>query len=172
MRQQLPPAPARVFGRSGCARTCPRVSTVMHIAAPERATATDEPVLVPEQTLPQLEDPWEDPKWTKYKWTVFRGEAYDLTDFIDRHPAGNWLINLSLGRDCTALFESYHLRPEVAVARLKKLPTIPDFPIAAVPKSPRPNDSELYNAIRDRVRKEVFKGQVCFDWLILPAHAS
>lgn len=144
----------------------------MHIAAPERATATDEPVLVPEQTLPQLEDPWEDPKWTKYKWTVFRGEAYDLTDFIDRHPAGNWLINLSLGRDCTALFESYHLRPEVAVARLKKLPTIPDFPIAAVPKSPRPNDSELYNAIRDRVRKEVFKGQVCFDWLILPAHAS
>ena len=27
--------------------------------------------------------------------------------------AGSWLLNLAIGRDCTALFESYHLRPEV-----------------------------------------------------------
>ena len=47
------------------------------------------------------------------QWTVYRGVAYDLTAFIDAHPAGNWLIQLGLGRDCTALFESYHLRPEV-----------------------------------------------------------
>ena len=39
--------------------------------------------------------------------------AYDLTAFVDAHPAGNWLVQLGLGRDCTALFESYHLRPEV-----------------------------------------------------------
>jgi acyl-lipid (7-3)-desaturase (Delta-4 desaturase) len=112
------------------------------------------------ETLPTLEDPWEDPKWTQYKWTVYRGEAYDLTKFIDRHPAGSWLINLSLGRDCTALFESYHLRPDVAVARLRMLPKIPDFPVEAVPPAPRPNDSDLYNSIRERVRNEVFKGQV------------
>eukprot|EP00967_Tisochrysis_lutea_P012481 scaffold14011_cov20-Tisochrysis_lutea.AAC.3 len=31
-----------------------------------------------------------------------------------RHPGGSWLINLAIGRDCTALFESYHLRPEVS----------------------------------------------------------
>jgi hypothetical protein len=91
---------------------------------------------------------------------VYRGVAYDLTDFIEKHPAGSWLINLSLGRDCTALFESYHLRPDVAVARLKMLPTIPDFPVAAVPVAPRPNDSDLYNTIRERVRTEIFKGQV------------
>lgn len=47
---------------------------------------------------------------------MYRGVAYDLTAFIDAHPAGNWLIQLGLGRDCTALFESYHLRPEVCVA--------------------------------------------------------
>lgn len=93
---------------------------------------------------------------------VYRGVAYDLTEFIDKHPAGSWLINLSLGRDCTALFESYHLRPDVAVARMKRLPTIPDFPVAAVPEAPRPNDSDLYNTIRERVRTEVFKGQVRF----------
>jgi acyl-lipid (7-3)-desaturase (Delta-4 desaturase) len=79
---------------------------------------------------------------------------------MDRHPAGRWLLNLSLGRDCTALFESYHLRPDIAVARLKQLPQLADFPIAAVPVAPRPNDSDLYVAIRDRVRTEVFKGEV------------
>jgi fatty acid desaturase (delta-4 desaturase) len=45
---------------------------------------------------------------------VYRGKAYNLTPYMDRHPGGNWLINLAIGRDCTALFESYHLRPEVA----------------------------------------------------------
>eukprot|EP00892_Ulva_mutabilis_P003155 jgi/Ulvmu1/12840/UM098_0025.1 len=158
MRKTMPRSSIRASVRPGPVAATPRASTVMHIAAPERTTVLDESDAL-NVSLPQLEDPWEDPKWTKYKWTVYRGEAYDLTDFIERHPAGNWLINLSLGRDCTALFESYHLRPEVAVARLKKLPSIPDFPVAAVPVSPRPNDSELYNAIRDRVRKEVFKGR-------------
>lgn len=129
-----------------------------------RVASTDRPVpVVPDEEsqkpLPVLEDPWEDAKWTEYKWTVYRGVAYDLTEFIDKHPAGSWLINLSLGRDCTALFESYHLRPDVAVARLKRLPTIPDFPVAAVPEAPRPNDSDLYNTIRERVRTEVFNGQ-------------
>ena len=53
-----------------------------------------------------------------------------------------------MGRDCTALFESYHLRPDVAVAMLKRLPTLPDFPVDAVPRSPYPNDSEFYNTVR------------------------
>lgn len=75
------------------------------------------------------------------------------------HYAGRWLLNLSVGRDCTALFESYHLRPDVAQVLLKRVPQLEGFPIAAVPLSPRPNDSELYNAIRNRVRKEVFKGE-------------
>lgn len=25
----------------------------------------------------------------------------------------SWLLRLAIGRDCTALFESYHMRPEV-----------------------------------------------------------
>lgn len=37
---------------------------------------------------------------------------------------------------------------QVAVARLRRLPVLEDFPVAAVPRSPYPNDSELYNAIR------------------------
>ena len=101
-----------------------------------------------EQSKQAQQPPWQDSKWTQYKWTVYRGVAYDLTSFIDRHPAGNWLINLAIGRDCTALFESYHLRPRVAVEQLKRLPVLSKFPVEAVPTSPYPNDSELYNSIR------------------------
>jgi hypothetical protein len=95
-----------------------------------------------------------DPKWVQYKWTVYRGVAYDLTSFMERHPAGSFLLRLAIGRDCTALFESYHMRPEVASARLQRLPVISGFPVEAVPRSPYPNDSEIYNTIR----------QACTGW--------
>ena len=69
--------------------------------------------------MPNAEDPWNDPKWTAVKWTVYRDVAYDLEPFLQKHPGGNWLLNLAIGRDCTALIESYHLRPEVSEARFK-----------------------------------------------------
>lgn len=40
-------------------------------------------------------------------WTI-RGEQYDLNDYISFHPGGKEAILLGRGRDCTALFESYH----------------------------------------------------------------
>lgn len=42
----------------------------------------------PSTSVPSGGDPWNDAKWQGYKWTVYRGVAYDLTSFIDRHPAG------------------------------------------------------------------------------------
>ena len=72
----------------------------------------------PDVAAPGMEDPWNDEKWQKVKWTVFRDVAYDLGPFFEKHPGGNWLLNLAIGRDCTALMESYHLRPEVATALL------------------------------------------------------
>lgn len=127
-----------------------RQRIVPHVIAEPEVTST--------QDVSYGGDPWEDEKWNKLAWTVYRGKAYDLTGYIQAHPGGSWLIRLAIGRDCTALFESYHLRPEVAVARLARLPVLEDFPVDAVPRSPYPNDSEIYNAIRERVRKEVFKG--------------
>ena len=134
-----------------------------------RAVATPAPVTVPEPeqreaisaprpdvAMPNMQDPWNDPKWKDTKWTVYRDVAYDLQPFYDKHPGGEWLLNLAIGRDCTALIESYHLRPEVSTARFNTLPVLEDFPVTAVPRAPRPNDSPLYNSIRDRVRKELF----------------
>lgn len=95
------------------------------------------------------------------KWTVFRGEAYDLGPFMEKHPGGDWLLNLAVKRDCTALFESSHMRPEVATRHFNRLPRLSEqgFPIDAVPVSPYPNDSDFYNTVRNRVRRELFKGK-------------
>lgn len=110
------------------------------------------------QTAERTRDPWTDAEWKDVPWTVFRGQAYDLRPFLKRHPGGSWLLTLAIGRDCTALFESTHLRPEVAVAHLQRLPVLEDFPVDQVPATLRPNDSKLYNRIRERVRNEVFPG--------------
>jgi fatty acid desaturase (delta-4 desaturase) len=36
----------------------------------------------------------------------------------------------------------------VAAARLRRLPRLEGFPVAAVPRSPYPNDSDFYNTLR------------------------
>lgn len=41
-------------------------------------------------------------------WTI-DGRRYDLTKFRDRHPGGAWALELGRNRDCTGLFESYHV---------------------------------------------------------------
>jgi fatty acid desaturase len=41
-------------------------------------------------------------------WKI-HGHLYDLSSFIKRHPGGTVAITLGRGRDCTALFESYHI---------------------------------------------------------------
>lgn len=43
----------------------------------------------------------------EYLWTI-HGKDYDLSSFIHRHPGGMEAILLGRGRDCTAMFESYH----------------------------------------------------------------
>lgn len=40
-------------------------------------------------------------------WYI-HGHAYDLSDFVDKHPGGRLALLSGRGRDCTALFESYH----------------------------------------------------------------
>jgi len=40
-------------------------------------------------------------------WYI-HGKAYDLTNFIERHPGGPRALLLTRGRDCTEMFESYH----------------------------------------------------------------
>eukprot|EP00419_Tripos_fusus_P086187 CAMPEP_0172865036 /NCGR_PEP_ID=MMETSP1075-20121228/81173_1 /TAXON_ID=2916 /ORGANISM="Ceratium fusus, Strain PA161109" /LENGTH=551 /DNA_ID=CAMNT_0013714021 /DNA_START=35 /DNA_END=1688 /DNA_ORIENTATION=+ len=41
-------------------------------------------------------------------WTI-HGKQYDMTGYVKHHPGGEWAINLGRNRDCTGLFESYHV---------------------------------------------------------------
>ena len=41
-------------------------------------------------------------------WQI-HGARYDLTEFVSRHPGGKTAILLGRGRDCTRLFETYHV---------------------------------------------------------------
>ena len=40
-------------------------------------------------------------------WYLY-GKPYNFNSFIKKHPGGEQAILLGRGRDCTALFESYH----------------------------------------------------------------
>jgi len=41
------------------------------------------------------------------RWYI-HGQSYDLSGFVEKHPGGKLAILSGRGRDCTALFESYH----------------------------------------------------------------
>jgi len=127
------------------------------------------------------------------KYTVIRNKIYDVTEFARVHPGGEHMMSLAVGRDSTVLFESYHIRDEMAKLRLKMIPVLegvtieelaaqtnynlilpPTNPVvpsategdgvAADGKSKQavdtfllPGDSEMYAALRKRIREEVLK---------------
>jgi len=158
------------IGRQGHRAHCPPPVALGGVDVVDRPLGTpddDEPASVSSTIITHHADgadPWHDAPWSGLAWTVYRGVAYDLSDYLAArqkaggHPGGEMLLRLAIGRDSTALFESYHMRPAVAAARLSRLPVLEGFPIEAVPRSPRPDDSPLYVAIRDRVRDELFDG--------------
>lgn len=48
---------------------------------------------------------------------VYNGKAYDLTDWIDKHPGGAFFIGRTRNRDITSIIGSYHRNPE-AIERI------------------------------------------------------
>mmetsp|Transcript_88370 Transcript_88370/g.161835 ORF Transcript_88370/g.161835 Transcript_88370/m.161835 type:complete len:721 (-) Transcript_88370:115-2277(-) len=98
----------------------------------------------------------------KERYIVIRGKAYDITNF--NHPGGAHMIDLGAGRDATVMFESGHMRLDVALKALEKLPS---FSIEDVEKRgynlgrretfPTPSQSDLYETLRKRVLEEVCK---------------
>merc|ERR1712137_278068 len=91
------------------------------------------------------------------RYWVIHGRSYDLTNFVDRHPGGAYLIELGKGRDCTELFESVHAVCGVAGPRniLKKY-EVEEQPIKEDLFSWR--DDGFYSVLRDRVHQR-FKGR-------------
>jgi cytochrome b involved in lipid metabolism len=51
----------------------------------------------------------------KREYWYLNGKAYDFTNFLERHPGGEWALQLGKGRECLGLYHSYHLRYVYAV---------------------------------------------------------
>lgn len=58
---------------------------------------------------PQLSNVW-----------VYEGKAYDLTDWISKHPGGEFFIGRTKNRDITSIIGSYHKDPERIARMLKR----------------------------------------------------
>lgn len=58
---------------------------------------------------PQLSDVW-----------VYNGRAYDLSDWIAKHPGGAFFIGRTKNRDITAIINSYHRDPKVVERILER----------------------------------------------------
>lgn len=57
-----------------------------------------------------------------YRYWYLHGIPYDFTGFVKNHPGGIKAIMLGRGRDCTAMFESYHTyRPADALLEKYKV---------------------------------------------------
>ncbi|EDV20248.1 uncharacterized protein TRIADDRAFT_61238 [Trichoplax adhaerens] len=57
-----------------------------------------------------------------YRYWYLNGIPYDFKDFLKNHPGGIKAIMLGRGRDCTAMFESYHtFRPADALLEKYKV---------------------------------------------------
>jgi len=72
-------------------------------------------------------------------WHVY-GKSYDLTRFVDKHPGGRLAILSGQGRDCTALFDSYHPWSDKHRQVLKAY--------GAAPPPPDPFYAKLQEALR------------------------
>lgn len=83
-------------------------------------------------------------------WLELRGEVYDVTEFVPRHPGGS-LVELGAGRHATTLFESYHPGPALGRARRvlgKKAKHVGTLP----PAEQEPyGDPAFFEAVRERV---------------------
>jgi fatty acid desaturase len=85
-------------------------------------------------------------------WFI-HGKRYDLRPFLDQHPAGRRPLELTQGRECTELFESYHSlckRPRAMLGRFE----VTDEP-RGCPHSASPfvwDETPFYDDLKTRVR--------------------
>ena len=85
-------------------------------------------------------------------WTI-HGKDYDLGEFVKRHPGGKEAILLGRGRDCTALFDSYHPFTNRHRDVLKKYKAVDVEPEQASENKSQEVEDYFYEVMKERVGK-------------------
>lgn len=88
-------------------------------------------------------------------WTI-HGRRYDLTEFADTHPGGPWMLELGRNRDCTGLFESYHIFSDMT--KLDRILARYELPESkAIKENIGPADNPTGLVFRDAFHEDVKK---------------
>ncbi len=90
------------------------------------------------------------------KFTVIEGVAYDITDYIAKHPGGQ-LIESAVGMDATVLFANHHPFSEKARAVLKQF-VVEDVAVAKGECYPR---SSFFDELVARLKVHGCTQQQC-----------
>ncbi|GAA1077475.1 cytochrome b5 domain-containing protein [Tsukamurella spumae] len=119
---------------------------------------------------PQLSNVW-----------VYKGRAYDLTEWINKHPGGEFFIGRSKNRDITSIIGSYHANPEKIEKMLQRFALDRDAEVVDVhPKNNAPaflfkdgfdswrdtpryrfdDPKDLLHAVKARLRDPAMKARV------------
>jgi hypothetical protein len=140
-----------------------RIDNLQHFSFQNTDQSSNGLVLAPEtskdnnqkQLIQLSEHPPEPPKGMPNVW-IYDGEAYDLSDFINQHPGGEFFIGRMKNRDITTLVNIFHPNPEKAKKRLKKY---------ALGRPARPEDMHPKYAAPPFLFREGFDG-----WRDTPKH--
>jgi len=88
-------------------------------------------------------------------YTVVHEQAYDLTEYCDKHPGGKSMLQLADRRDATALFESYHSHCDFDIIeniqKTTMIPTPTDFNNDKLPEYDY--DDPFFIEFKQRVRE-------------------
>ncbi|KAI3646984.1 hypothetical protein MP228_007205 [Amoeboaphelidium protococcarum] len=106
----------------------------------------------------------------KSAWVTVHGKVYDVTQWIDKHPAGSDVILLAAGRDASQVFDTYHMNAVKAEKTLNK------FLIGSVSNNELPvfqRRSEFFNVMKTRINQyfKDTKQNPKFHWSMLARYA-
>jgi fatty acid desaturase (delta-4 desaturase) len=102
--------------------------------------------------------------------TTIDGVTYDITEFMKKHPGGEDMLMLAVGRDATVMVHSYHRDMSRVKKYLKSLPTLGKAPTSAGPGVGQGNiESPVYNELKRRVNAYFEKAgkSSTGDWFML-----
>ena len=101
-------------------------------------------------------------------WWI-NGKEYDLTKWVDKHPGGRYLLEITKGTDCTELYESYHA-PSLKQDYIRN--TLEKYATRSTIAKPTATDQSNAKANTNEKNEEIdnHKHTTTYDWVNTPVY--